>query len=327
MDLVFLLIIVIYIGYYLCKKEGFSSESIENFGEVEDQAARKAVREIYNADIEAIKNLSDISKKLQAGGFVVPGVLQSNKINLNPDNWENLHQGNGKSYVVNDHGNYKKLMLVGNDTGGGGVRRVGVWDDMEISRNLQVNGGINSNGNINAPSVSTNNPTWNGWISGNFGMNGKDRLVIGNLENQATVGAHNNALNAWTPLRLQGDSVNIIANNGNITSHGNLTTTGRSSFGGGMSEGIVNIRNRDGSYTHFNWPNGWNYIRGNTVIDGNMQVNGKEVYTGAGGKGGCSRFEENSLRCPDGKVMVGLEFWHPCGQDLTYQERFRLICK
>jgi hypothetical protein len=45
-------------------------------------------------------------------------------------------------------------------------------------------------------------------------MNGKDRVVIGNLDNQAAVGAHNNALNAWTPLRLQGDSINMVPNNG-----------------------------------------------------------------------------------------------------------------
>jgi hypothetical protein len=55
---------------------------------------------------------------------------------------------------------------------------------------------------------------------------------------------------------------------GEISTGSNATINGRASFGGPMSEGIVNIRNRDGRYTHFNWPDGQNYIRGNTIIDG-----------------------------------------------------------
>ena len=107
--------------------------------------------------------------------LTVSGVLQSNKINLGNGRWETNHQGDDKSYIVSDDGNYKKLMLVGNNTGGGGVRRVGVWDDMEVSRNLQVNGGINSNGNINAPSISTNRIT----VSGDLNVGGRLNLSNG----------------------------------------------------------------------------------------------------------------------------------------------------
>lgn len=45
--------------------------------------------------------------------------MKTNKINLTNDKWENNYEGNIKSYVVSDDGNYKKLMLVGNDSGGG----------------------------------------------------------------------------------------------------------------------------------------------------------------------------------------------------------------
>ncbi len=223
--MIFLFVIAAFVGYYMCKSEKFTSvEGLEGFASIDD--AKQAVREVYNADIDAIRNLATVATKLQAGGLMVPGVMKTNKINLTNDKWENQHEGNIKSYVVSDDGNYKKLMLVGNDSGGGNVRRVGVWDDLQVSRNLQVDGSVNVNGNINGPSVSTNNPTWNGWISGNFGSGVKDRIVIGNLENQATVGSHNNALNAWTPLRLQGDSINMIANNGNINASGNINVTG-----------------------------------------------------------------------------------------------------
>ena len=147
--IVFLFILAALIGFQMCKRENFDSvEGLEGFASIDD--ARQAVREVYNADIDAIRNLSTVATKLQAGGLAVPGVLKTNKINLTTDRWENQHEGNGKSYVVNDDGIYKKLMLVGNDSGGGGVRRVGMWDDVEISRNLQVNGSINTSGNITA---------------------------------------------------------------------------------------------------------------------------------------------------------------------------------
>jgi hypothetical protein len=211
MDIIFLFLVAAFVGYYLCKKESFTEDFSNQDGD--NPEVRRIVRAVYNADVNAIRELAEVSRKLQAGGITVPGVMKPNKLNLGVDRWENNHEGNAKSYVVNDNGNYKKLMLVGNDSGGGGIRRVGIWDDMEISRNLQVNGGTNVNANMNAASISTNNPTWNGWISGSFGT-GKDRVVLGNLENQATVGAHNNALNAWTALRLRGDSIDMVPNNG-----------------------------------------------------------------------------------------------------------------
>jgi len=153
-DLIFLFVIAAFIGYYMCKKE---RSNFEGFAAIDD--ARQAVREVYNADIDAIRNLSSVATKLQAGGLTVPGNLTiRDALNVN---------------------------------------------DITVTKNVQVNGGIVANNNIA-----------NGWITGHFGSGPKDRVVIGNLENQATVGAHNNALNAWTPLRLQGDSINMVPNNG-----------------------------------------------------------------------------------------------------------------
>jgi len=77
-DLVFLFVIAAFIGYYFCKKENF--DSVEEFTAIDD--IRKAVRESYNADVDAIRNLSDIAKKLQAGGLSVPGTLTVNNLNV-----------------------------------------------------------------------------------------------------------------------------------------------------------------------------------------------------------------------------------------------------
>jgi Collagen triple helix repeat (20 copies) len=59
--------------------------------------------------------------------------------------------------------------------------------------------------------VSSTNPGSGAadWISGNFGgMNG-DRVVMGNIESTATIGAHNNLLNMWTNLVLNPGPGNI----------------------------------------------------------------------------------------------------------------------
>ena len=259
-DLIFLFVIAAFIGYYFCKKE--KRDSFEGFAAIDD--AKQAVREVYNADIDAIRNLSTVATKLQAGGLTIPGVMKTNKINLTNDKWENQHEGNIKSYVVSDDGNYKKLMLVGNDSGGGGVRRVGVWDDLQVSRNLQVDGGIVANNNIA-----------NGWITGHFGSGAKDRVVIGNLENQATVGAHNNALTAWTPLRLQGDTINMVANNGVVTMQGRNILAELTS----LQNQITSLKNSSVQYNdNINITN-----RGT----GNHEAHGTYVgFCGSGG-GGC----------------------------------------
>lgn len=49
--------------------------------------------------------------------------------------------GNGGAGIVNDDGTYKKLMVVGS-TAGGGVRQVGLWDDVSVAGNLSVVGAL-----------------------------------------------------------------------------------------------------------------------------------------------------------------------------------------
>jgi hypothetical protein len=205
-DLIFLFVIAAFVGYYMCKSEKFTSvDTVEGFSSIND--ARQAVREVYNADIDAIRNLSTVATRLQAGGLTIPGTLKVTA-GQTIEGLGRLHM-NGPEllYILNKNG-----MVIGKEWGGNG--------------NLQVQGNLQVNENINGPSISTNNPTWNGWISGNFGSGTKDRVVIGNHLEQATVGAHSNDLKLWRPLRLQGDSINMIANNGNINASGNINVTG-----------------------------------------------------------------------------------------------------
>ena len=75
-DLIFLFVIAAFIGYYFCKREHSNFDTVEGFAAIDD--ARQAVREVYNADIDAIRNLSAVATKLQAGGLTIPGTLTAN---------------------------------------------------------------------------------------------------------------------------------------------------------------------------------------------------------------------------------------------------------
>ena len=64
--------------------------------------------------------------------------------------WSSQGVGAGGAAVYNDTNAFKTLMLVGNDSGGGGARRVGLWDDVTVARNLRVNGQVSIGGALYA---------------------------------------------------------------------------------------------------------------------------------------------------------------------------------
>jgi hypothetical protein len=257
-DLIFLLVIAVYIGYYLCKKESFT----ENFGEVEDEAARKAVRAIYNADIESIKTLSDIAKKLQAGGLTHPGDLRVRGTHFATGD---MVMNGGNNWLFHTPDDNRRTMYVAPS----GTYNQENWN-WGASTEFNPDGSIFMKNYLNAPSLRR---VGGDWLRINDGGVGRTALY-GNLSiNDAPDGNSGLAVGSWTDKVGQGS----IAATGNISANGNLIAKGRTSFGGDMSEGIVNIRNRNGSYTHFNWPDGQNYIRGNTIVDGALVVNGRNI--------------------------------------------------
>ena len=141
--------------------------------------------------------------------------------------------------------------------------------NMTVTQNASVNGVINANGG----------GATNGWISGHFGLGDKDKIVIGNLENQACIGAHNKDFNAWTDLRLQGNSINMVPNNG-IVNYPNGWRVN-------TSDGHFRIQhNGEDKFVAHNWgypsyaPNGmdvgtWHGTGGGTLnVSGNANING-----------------------------------------------------
>jgi filamentous hemagglutinin family protein len=249
-DIIFLFILAAFVGYYMCKSK--SLDSFEGFAAIDD--ARQAVREVYNADVDAIRGLSEVAKKLQAGGLTIPGTLK-----ITPGQ---TIEGQGRLHVTGPELLYilnKNGVVIGKEWGGNG--------------NLSVQGNINSGNGI-----STDAPTWNGWISGLFGVGGgKDRVVLGNLENQATVGSHNQDLNAWRTLRLQGEGVNIIPNSGAVNISGPVNAASVSTSGGISVGDTITGKGR----LHVNGPELLYILNKNGVIigkewggNGNLQVQG-----------------------------------------------------
>jgi len=81
-DLVFLLVLGIVIGYVFMLYKIEKVESMADVGNLDQ--IKEAVKQVYMADVEAIRNLSNVATQLQAGGLTVPGDLTTKgKLNVN----------------------------------------------------------------------------------------------------------------------------------------------------------------------------------------------------------------------------------------------------
>lgn len=94
---------------------------------------------------------------------------------------------------------------------------------------------------------------------------------------------------------------------GGLTVPGNLTTTGTLitngnlnikdfSIGGSKANGIA-LSRKDGSATIFDFTDNKNYIRGNTIIDGEITANGAKLFTPA----------NNTIECAGRQHVTGPE--------------------
>ena len=233
-DIIFLFIIAAFIGYYMCKKESF--DTVEGFAAIDD--ARQAVREIYNADIDAIRNLSTVATKLQAGGLTVPGTLTANSGNhhipivaaSNGEAHIALRSSNNEgisNYLVNRGGHFR-------------LHNHGVGDMFGVNRDghhyVRHTGDhvMNIDGDGENPYISLGKTgTWGGKkiYMQNVNANSADPIF--------RVGVHDK----------------------------------RHMMDISLNQGARFVR-KDGKVTHLDWEDGQNYIRGHTTVDGNLTVNG-----------------------------------------------------
>lgn len=82
--------------------------------------------------------------------------------------WASYGTGAGGAAIYNDGGSYRTLMLVGNNSGGAGIRRVGVWDELDVNGTLNASSSISSSAGCWAVNVNLNGTTtgWNGGCGG-----------------------------------------------------------------------------------------------------------------------------------------------------------------
>ena len=149
------------------------SKNKENFalGPEDLTTVLNEINRIYDMDVQSISNLGAISKTLLTcsntftasltetpGNTTIPvdaTILRG--ITFDNSTWEKTSNSNGKGssvgYIVSDNANYKKLMILGNNTAGG-VRKVGIWDELNVygneivSSNLQIDGNLTVKGSI-----------------------------------------------------------------------------------------------------------------------------------------------------------------------------------
>jgi hypothetical protein len=194
--------------------------------------------------------------KISRGGIMFGGP--------NKDREHNSAQISAGQHVANS------LNIVGMSSGKGHQdRRVDMWAE----------GGMHLHGGLQA-----NQGAWNGWISGNFGAHEKDRVVMGNLENQATVGSHNNKMDAWAPLTLRGNTINLTSHGGIVNYPNNWrinTSDGHFRIQHGGADKFVVHNAGHPAYT----PNGldiggwWGTGNGTLNVAGNVRSRHQDVVT------------------------------------------------
>ena len=125
------------------------------------------------------------------------GIMNTNFLTFTPNNRIGVFQGS-PSYTFDLTGTFNATgnSLIGGTLGVTGNTAIGVTT---ASNKFHVNSENNGTGSLN-------------WIAGNFGGLSGDRVVMGILNGKATIGGHNNALNAWADLILNQDGGNIGIN-------------------------------------------------------------------------------------------------------------------
>ena len=128
-DLVFLIVLVIVIAYVFAL---YKIETMADVGSLDQ--IKEAVRQIYLADVDAIRNLSEVATKLQAGGLTVPGKMTlSGPMVIN-------NQAEQDKIIIHKNGDGKPPYLFYNKQG-----TTGVWNGDATPWNIDETGKIISN--------------------------------------------------------------------------------------------------------------------------------------------------------------------------------------
>jgi hypothetical protein len=249
-DLVFLLVIFVFAIYYLC-----DTKNVEKMSNVSNDI-KEGIRQVYLADVDAIRNLSDVAKKLQAGGITNPGNMNVNgKLNIGtaapakdlPD-WLNLSVENGGDSHIRlktKNDDNKNVYLINHD-GHFKVHHHGVGNMFGVNHDghhyVRHTGDhvMHVEGDGNNPYISL----------GKTGTWGGKKLYIQNVD------AHSEVPTFRVGVHDKGSMMDMSQKYG------------------------ARWARKDGRWTHFDWEDNKNYIRGDTQHDNNLNVGGNTVVNG-----------------------------------------------
>ncbi len=147
---------------------------------------KEAVKQVYMADVEAIRNLSNVATKLQAEGLTVPGNLKTNII-TSTDNISVSNKTNegGRLRILNELKNGKAGQTndwsIWNMTGDYG-NKLSFWRYNGDGKNAGPALDLMDDGNVNVPGnlkVGNTNITSDGLKVGNTSITGDGKLCLG----------------------------------------------------------------------------------------------------------------------------------------------------
>jgi hypothetical protein len=313
-DLVFLFVIAAFVGYYMCKKESF--DTVEGFAAIDD--ARQAVREVYNADVDAIRGLTEVAKKLQAGGLTHPGKLTVNGgndnvpmvVQSNTDSHILLrtkNDGNKDSYLINRDGHHRIHMAGVGDMFG--VNHDGHLYNEHTGDHVAHHIGRGGNPYITLSRAGQwGNSSWYMQnLHNDHPANSTFRIGKHDVGSKLDIGSNGFLYSKGAQFNAVGDTHIPLIVQSNHDSHIQLTT---------KNDGNKNVYliNRDGHFRvhHHAIGDRLEVNRdGNTVVNGNLIVNGGSItLNGPGGNKFTFELSADDSRAHDGGQRMVIKNKH-----------------
>jgi hypothetical protein len=188
-DFLFMLIfIILALIYYK-----LPDNSKENFDATSDMKA--VINQVYNADIEAIRNLSSISSQLIAGGLTVPGKLSITG-QLKVGSWT-IQDNNGHLQFIKDGTQYDNdYGKIPQDTGFIAMAQDGnIWSNRSTGRGWLADNKLNVSGG-----------TINGSLTVNNDLNIGGKLTTRRIDANDVVNINNKLAMNDRPIMIRGEN-------------------------------------------------------------------------------------------------------------------------
>ena len=213
---------IFFVVFVYDQLKSFICNNKEGFDVTSDIKAE--INKIYNADIQAIRNLSDIATKLMAGGISVPGNLNIN---------DNLILDGANKWIFHTPDDNRRILYIAPSNGKdswdwGKSTTINNDGNVNINGQLSTNGSIYINGQLTTNGINTNtNPIYL-WAPGDGNhfighSQGTRKWNDGSLNGPAVVGWSGGSLGSTNG----GDKTTLTWHDtGNVSIRGGLRTGG-----------------------------------------------------------------------------------------------------